>query len=85
MKIGIRVAIEDGWLSFQGNASQEDVAKCYALPKTASRADYWSKVTSQKIPDGRGMIWQLIEQKIISREEAKKRGLKRFYTGGKLL
>lgn len=61
MLIEVRVAVENGWLKFLGDAPEGSDLECYALEKKASRADFWSKKLDYDIPNGRGLIWEVID------------------------
>lgn len=60
MRIEINVATERGWLKFVGDAADGSDVECYALPKGASRAAFWSKRLGVRIPEGRAMIWRVV-------------------------
>jgi hypothetical protein len=64
MKISIRIAHETGWSTFIGNVPDGSDEECYRLPKVegeaASRAEFWSAQTGLNIPEGRGLIWEVV-------------------------
>lgn len=62
MVIRVRVAVERGWLTFIGYAPRGSDLDCYALPNSASRAEFWSKSLGYPIPNGRGLIWTIVAQ-----------------------
>jgi hypothetical protein len=57
LDIVIHVCTDCGWRTFRGQATDADIAACYALPRHESRARFWGRRLGENIPEGRAMIW----------------------------
>lgn len=59
MVVIISIADGRGWETHRCEVPDGSDAECYALPKGASRAEFWSQKTGLKFEDGRALIWEV--------------------------
>lgn len=61
VEVRVAIALDGSWQKFRGPVPDGSDTECYALPLRASRAKFWGKRLGMEIPDGRGLIWEILD------------------------
>jgi hypothetical protein len=60
MRVKVSVCHPEGWETFGGDVADGSDRECYALPKDACRAAFWSGKLWITIEPGRALIWEAL-------------------------